>query len=106
MFDNISTKFSSIMKNLSGKGKITEKNIRDAVEDIKMSLLDADVNLRVVRRFINSTLEEALGEKVLLSVDPGQQFTKIVYDKMVALLGDESGQELKLKGKDTTSVIL
>lgn len=106
MFDNISTKFSSIMKNLSGKGKITEKNIRDAVEDIKMSLLDADVNLRVVRRFINSTLEEALGEKVLLAVDPGQQFTKIVYDKMVALLGDEHGQELKLKGKDTTSIIL
>ena len=105
MFDNLSVKFSSIMKSLSGKGKITEKNIRDAVEEIKISLLDADVNLRVVRRFINSTLEEALGEKVLLSVDPGQQFTKIVYDKMVALLGGDD-QALRLKGKDTTSVIL
>lgn len=105
MFDNLSVKFSSIMKFLSGKGKITEKNIRDAVEEIKISLLDADVNLRVVRRFINSTLEEALGEKVLLSVDPGQQFTKIVYDKMVALLGGDD-QALRLKGKDTTSVIL
>ena len=93
------------MKSLSGKGKITEKNIRDAVEEIKISLLDADVNLRVVRRFINSTLEEVLGEKVLLSVDPGQQFTKIVYDKMVALLGGDD-QALRLKGKDTTSVIL
>ena len=93
------------MKSLSGKGKITEKNIRDAVEEIKISLLDADVNLRVVRRFINSTLEEALGEKVLLSIDPGQQFTKIVYDKMVALLGGDD-QALRLKGKDTTSVIL
>ena len=105
MFDNLSVKFSSIMKSLSGKGKITEKNIRDAVEEIKISLLDSDVNLRVVRRFINSTLEEALGEKVLLSVDPGQQFTKIVYDKMVALLGGDD-QALRLKGKDTTSVIL
>lgn len=105
MFDSLSTKFSQIIKNVSGKGKITEKNIRDAVEEIKVSLLDADVNLRVVRRFINSTLEEALGEKVLLSVDPGQQFTKIVYDKMVALLGDENSA-LKLKGKDTTSIIL
>ena len=105
MFDNLSVKFSSIMKSLSGKGKITEKNIRDAVEEIKISLPDADVNLRVVRRFINSTLEEALGEKVLLSVDPGQQFTKIVYDKMVALLGGDD-QALRLKGKDTTSVIL
>lgn len=106
MFDSISTKFSSIMKNLSGKGKITEKNIRDAVEEIKISLLDADVNLRVVRRFINGTLEEALGEKVLLSVDPGQQFTKIVYDRMVALLGDGDASLLKLKGKDATTIIL
>lgn len=105
MFDSLSTKFTSIMKTLSGKGKITEKNIRDAVEEIRLSLLDADVNLRVVRRFINSTLEEALGEKVLLSVDPGQQFTKIVYDKMVALLGGDD-QSLKLKGKDTLSIIL
>ena len=105
MFDSLSTKFGSIMKTLSGKGKITEKNIRDAVEEIKISLLDADVNLRVVRRFINSTLEEALGEKVLLSVDPGQQFTKIVYDKMVALLGGD-GQGLNLKGKDATGIIL
>lgn len=106
MFDSISSKFSSIMKSLSGKGKISEKNIRDAVEEIKEALLDADVNLRVVRRFINSTMEEALGEKVLNSVDPGQQFTKIVYDKMVALLGDPSSEGLNLKGKDTTSIIL
>ena len=106
MFDSISSKFGSIMKNLSGKGKITEKNIRDAVEEIRMSLLDADVNLRVVRRFINGTLEEALGEKVLAAVDPGQQFTKIVYDRMVALLGDGENQALKLKGKDATTIIL
>ncbi|MCR5732032.1 MAG: signal recognition particle protein [Sphaerochaetaceae bacterium] len=106
MFDSISSKFSSIMKNLSGKGKITEKNIRDAVEEIKISLLDADVNLRVVRRFINGTLEEALGEKVLTAVDPGQQFTKIVYDRMVALLGDGESSNLKLKGKDATTIIL
>ncbi len=106
MFDSISSKFSSIMRNLSGKGKITEKNIRDAVEEIKISLLDADVNLRVVRRFINGTLEEALGEKVLAAVDPGQQFTKIVYDRMVALLGDGENQALKLKGKDATTIIL
>lgn len=94
------------MRSFSGKSKITEKNIQDAVEEIKVALLDADVNLRVVRRFINSTMEEALGDKVLKSVDPGQQFTKIVYDKIVALLGDEENQGLKLKGKDTTSVIL
>ncbi len=107
MFDSISSKFTSIVRTLSGKGKISEKNIRDAVEEIKEALLDADVNLRVVRRFVNSTIDEALGEKVLNSVDPGQQFTKIVYDKMVALLGSsEEETALHLKGKDALSIIL
>jgi signal recognition particle subunit SRP54 len=106
MFDSISDKFSGIMRSLAGKSKITEKNIQDAVEEIKVALLDADVNLRVVRRFINGTMEEAMGEKVLKAVDPGQQFVKIVYDRMVTLLGDEENQQLQLKGPDTTSVIL
>ena len=70
-----------------------------------MALLEADVNLRVVRRFVNSTIEEAKGEKVLRSVDPGQQFIKIVHDKIVALLGDAK-TDLHLKGPDTQSVIL
>ena len=94
------------MRTLAGKSKLTEKNIQDAVEEIKVALLDADVNLRVVRRFINGTMEDAMGEKVLKSIDPGQQFVKIVYDRMVALLGDEDNQKLLLKGPDTTSVIL
>ena len=106
MFDSISDKFSGIMRTLAGKSKLTEKNIQDAVEEIKVALLDADVNLRVVRRFINGTMEEAMGEKVLKSIDPGQQFVKIVYDRMVALLGDEDNQKLLLKGPDTTTVIL
>lgn len=95
------------MRSFSGKSKITEKNIEDAVDEIKVALLDADVNLRVVRRFINGTREEALGEKVLKAVDPGQQFTKIVYDRMVNLLSAEEGEgELKLKGPDVVSSIL
>ncbi len=106
MFDSISDKFSSIIRSISGKSKISEKNVQDAVEEIKMALLDADVNLRVVRRFVNRTLEEALGDKVLKAVDPGQQFVKVVYDKMVQLLGDPENQALKLKGPDTVTVIL
>jgi len=105
MLEKITEKFSSVFKSLTGKSKITEKNIKDAVEEIKMALLDADVNLRVVRRFVNSTIEEALGEKVLNSVEPGQQFVKIVYDKMTAFLGDEK-KDLALKGPDVQSVIL
>ncbi len=105
MLEKITSTFSGIVKTLSGKSTITEKNIEDAVEEIKMALLEADVNLRVVRRFVNSTIEEAKGEKVLKSVDPGQQFTKIIYDKMVSMLGDTK-VDLHLKGPDTQSVIL
>lgn len=105
MLEKITNTFSDIIRTVSGKSSISEKNIEDAVEQIKMALLEADVNLRVVRRFVNSTIEEAKGEKVLRAVDPGQQFVKIVYDKMVALLGDTK-KDLQLKGPDTQSVIL
>jgi len=105
MLDGISRKFSDIFRQLAGKASISEKNIQDAVDEIKVALLEADVNLRVVRRFVNRTIEEAQGQKVLQSVSPGQQFIKIIHDKMVALLGDTK-QELNLKGPDTQTVIL
>ncbi len=105
MLEKITNTFGDIVRNLSGKSKITEKNIEETVEQIKMALLEADVNLRVVRRFVNATVEEAKGEKVLRAVDPGQQFVKIIYDKIVKLLGDEK-VDLQLKGPDTQSVIL
>ena len=88
MLEKLTNAFSDVVRTVTGKAKISEKNIEEAVDKIKMALLEADVNLRVVRRFVNSTIEEAKGEKVLRSVDPGQQFIKIVHDKIVALLGD------------------
>jgi len=105
MFDKLTNTFSDIVRQISGKAKISEKNIEETVEQIKVALLDADVNLRVVRRFINRTIEEAKGEKVLKGIAPGQQFVKILHDHMVQLLGDEK-QELVLKGPDTQTVIL
>jgi len=105
MLEKVTNSFSDIIRKIGGKSSISEKNIEEAVEEIKMALLEADVNLRVVRRFINATIEEAKGEKVLRSVNPGQQFVKIVHDRMVALLGDAK-QDLHLKGPDTLSVIL
>jgi signal recognition particle subunit SRP54 len=107
MLDKLTQKVSDALRVISGKAAITEKNIDDAVEAIKMALLEADVNLRVVRRFVNSTIEEARGEKVLRAVNPGQQFVKIVHDKLVSYLGgDEQSQGLKLKGPDTLSTVL
>ncbi|MBN2049319.1 MAG: signal recognition particle protein [Spirochaetales bacterium] len=105
MLDRITEKFTDIFRQVSGKAVISEKNIEDTVNEIKVALLEADVNVRVVRRFVNHTIEEARGEKVLKAVNPGQLFTKIVYDRMVSLLGDER-QDLDLKGPDTVSCIL
>jgi signal recognition particle subunit SRP54 len=105
MLDKLTQKLSDVLRVISGKASITEKNIDDAVEAIKMALLEADVNLRVVRRFVNSTIEEAKGEKVLRAVDPGQQFVKIVHDRLVSFLGDTK-QDLRLKGPDTLSTVL
>ena len=105
MLDGIAKKFSDIFRQISGQSHISEKNIRDAVDEIKVALLEADVNLRVVRRFINRTIDDAAGEKVLSAVSPGQQFIKIVNDRLVEFLGDER-KELNLKGPDTQSVVL
>ena len=105
MLDRLSGKLGDLVRQISGKAHISEKNIQDAINEIKIALLEADVNLRVVRRFVNQATEEALGEKVLRSVSPGQQFVKLLYDRMVALLGGEH-QGLALRGPDTQSVIL
>jgi len=105
MLDRLSGKLGDLIRQIGGKAHISEKNIQDAINEIKIALLEADVSLRVVRRFVNQATEEALGEKVLRSVSPGQQFVKILYDRMVALLGGEN-QGLLLKGPDTQSVIL
>jgi signal recognition particle subunit SRP54 len=108
MFEKLTGKITDALRFVTGKSSISEKNIEDAVEAIKMALLEADVNLRVVRRFVNSTIEEAKGEKVLRAVDPGQQFIKIVHDKLVSFLGDAdpASRALKLRGPDVISVIL
>ena len=106
MFENTSKRFSEIFKKLSGNSKITERNVEEAVEEIKNALLDADVNLRVLRRFVNSTLEEAKGEKVLKSINPREQFIKIVNDKIIAMLKGDDEPTLKLKGPDVVSTIV
>jgi signal recognition particle subunit SRP54 len=105
VLEKLSGKLTDLIRQIGGKAHISEKNIQDAINEIKIALLDADVSLRVVRRFVNQASEEALGQQVLRSVSPGQQFVKILFEKMVSLLGGET-QGLQLKGPDAVSVVL
>lgn len=105
MLDKLSTRLTDALRTVSGKSRITEKNVQDAVEEIKRALLEADVSLKVVRRFVSRTVRDATGESVLRAVSPGQQFVKVVHDKLVEFLGDER-QDLQLRGPDVPSVIL
>ncbi len=105
MLDRLSRKFTDIIQLVSGKASISDKNVEQAIDEIKMALLEADVNIRVVRRFINNAMEDARGARVLSGVTPSQQFIKIIHDRIVWLLGDEK-VDLALKGPDTVSVLL
>ncbi len=90
MFENLSDKILGSLKKVRGQSRITEKNIEEAIKEIRLSLLEADVNFKVVKSFVDKVKEKALGEKVYDSVSPGQQFTKIVQDELVRVLGGES----------------
>lgn len=90
MFENLQEKLSRVFKNLSGRGKITEKNVKDAVREVKLSLLEADVNYKVVKEFVDHVLQKALGEEVLKSLTPDQQFIKIVRDELIKIMGEKN----------------
>ncbi len=89
MFDNLSEKFSDAFKNIQGKGKISETNIEETMKEVRTALLEADVNFKVVKSFVNNVKEKALGEKVIRGVNPGEQFVKIVHDELAAVMGNE-----------------
>jgi len=87
MFGNLSEKFEASLKKLSGQGKISEANVREAMDEARTALLEADVHYDVVEQFCDSVLEKAVGEEVLNSLKPGQQMIKIVHDELVDLMG-------------------
>ena len=90
MFSQLSDGLEGVFKKLKGQGKISEKNISDAMREIRMSLLEADVDFSVAKEFIAKVKEEALGEKVLKSITPGQQVVKVFQDALVDLLGGDA----------------
>ncbi len=105
MFEQLQNQFSSILKTIKGHGKITEKNINDAMRDVRMALLEADVNFKVAKAFINRVQSKALGEAVFDTVTPGQQFIKLLLDELIDFLGNDS-DEIKFKNKGPTVILI
>lgn len=104
-FENLSDKLQNIFKSLRGKGRLSEADVKTALKEVKMALLEADVNFKVVKNFVNTVQERAVGQDVLNSLTPGQMVIKIVNEEMVKLLG-ESTVELQLKPSNEITVIM
>src|ERR1700756_1861156 len=90
MFDSLSNKLQNAFKNLRGLGKISETNVADSLRDVRMALLEADVNFKVARDFIDRVKTKAMGQEVIQSVHPGQQIIRVIHDELVELLGSEN----------------
>src|SRR6267143_2663822 len=91
MFDSLSGRLQDVFKTLRGEGRLTEQNIEVALREIRLALLEADVNFKVVKAFIDRVRDRAMGQDVLGSLSPSQQVVKIVRDEMVGLFGDAEG---------------
>src|SRR4029078_8596476 len=87
MFDTLTDKFNGIFRSLSGRGRISEENIRESMREIRTALLEADVNFKVVNDFTDHVINKAIGTEVIKSLQPGQLMVKIVYDELVNLMG-------------------
>jgi signal recognition particle subunit SRP54 len=105
MFEDLSLKLENTLKKVRGQGKLTEKNISDTLREIRRVLLDADVNYKVAKDFIENVSQKALGKEVLVSISPGQLITKIIYDELTILLGGDRS-EIKLNGSGITSILV
>lgn len=104
-FESLTNRLTKAMKNISGKGKLTEKNMNDMLREVRMSLLEADVNYRVVKDFIEKVKVKAMGTEVMSSLNPGQMVVKIVHDELVDLLGEETAT-IKFKMMGVTTIMM
>ncbi|PYK58767.1 MAG: signal recognition particle protein [Verrucomicrobia bacterium] len=90
MFDSLSGKLQTVFKNLRGLGRISDSNVADSLREVRLALLDADVNFKVARDFVDRVKEKAVGQQVIQSIQPGQQVIKIIHDELVELLGSQN----------------
>ncbi|MBT5928243.1 MAG: signal recognition particle protein [Verrucomicrobia bacterium] len=105
MFESLSGKLQGVFKDLRGLGKISESNVTDSLREVRLALLDADVNFKVAKKFIDNIKEKAIGQKVIQSIHPGQQIIKIINDELVELLGSQNA-ELELKESPSSMLMV
>ncbi|NBK97343.1 MAG: signal recognition particle protein, partial [Erysipelotrichia bacterium] len=104
-FDSLTKRLSKAFKNVTGKGKLSEKNMNDMLKEVRMSLLEADVNYKVVKQFIEDVKEKAMGVEVMDSLNPGEMVVKVVRDELVKLLG-ENEAEISFKESGVTTIMM
>ena len=104
-FDSLSERLNKAMRNVAGKGKLTDANMEDMLKEVRLALLEADVNYKIVKDFLNDVREKARGQKVLESVEPGEQLVKIVHDQIVELLGTNDAT-IQFKENGITSIMM
>ena len=104
-FDSLTEKLQNVFRNLRSKGRLTEDDVKTALREVKMALLEADVNFKVVKSFIKNVQERAVGQDVMNGLNPGQMVIKIVNEELVALMGSET-TEIRLEPGKATTVIM
>ena len=104
-FESLTDKLQNVFKNLRGKGRLSEADVKAALKEVKMALLEADVSFKVVKQFVNAVQEQAIGQDVMNGLNPGQMVIKIVNEELVKLMGSET-TELKLKPGNEVTVIM
>ena len=104
-FDSLSEKLQNVFKNLRSKGRLTEEDVKAALKEVKMALLEADVNFKVVKGFVKDVQERAIGQDVMNGLNPGQMVIKIVHEELIKLMGSET-TEIKLQPGQATTVIM
>src|SRR5205814_9308914 len=105
MFENLSEKLQRTFKNLRGQGRLNEENMQEALREIRLALLEADVNFKVVKELVDHIREKALGSEVMLQISPTEQVVKIVHDELVAILGKDTAK-IKFASQPPTVVLM
>src|ERR671936_2083174 len=105
MFENLTEKLQRTFKNLRGQGKLTEENIGEALREIRLALLEADVNFKVVKELIDHIREKALGQQVMTALSPGEQVVKVVHDELIEVLGKDTAR-VKFASQPPTVVLM